>query len=159
MATSFTPKGLKTNPTLISAVREFPVPCNLRETHQFLGLYSYYRHFIPLFSKIAQPLHNLTKKGTLFEWSVRCQEAFHARLSSAPVLSYPSFERGFLLETDASIEGIGAVLSQTQEDKRLHPVAFTSRSLSTAERITELETLAVVWAIVTSTGISMATQW
>ena len=148
-----TPKGLKTNPRLVSAVKEFPVPHNLRETRQFLGLCSYYRRFIPSFAKIAQPLHNLTKKNTQFEWSEKCEEAFTTlkeRLSSAPVLSYPSFEKDFVLETDASIEGVGAVLSQRQDDEQLHPIAFASRSLSPAERnysITELETLAVVWAL------------
>ena len=148
-----TPQGLKTNPKLISAVREFPVPCNLRETRQFWGLCSYYRRFIPLFSKLVQPPHSLTKKGVQFEWSHKCQEAFQElkdRLSSAPVLSYPSFEKDFIVETDASVEGIGAVLSQMQEDKLLHPVAFASRTLTPAERnysITELETLAVVWSL------------
>ena len=66
-----TPQGLKTNPRLISAVKEFPAPQNPRETRQFLGLCSYYRRFIPSFSKIAQPLHTLTKKNTQFEWSYR----------------------------------------------------------------------------------------
>ena len=63
---------------------------------------------------------------------------------------YPNFDVPFVLQTDASILGLGAVLSQKQSDNRLHPVAFASRSLSKAERnysITELETLAVVWAV------------
>ena len=72
------------------------------------------------------------------------------KLTSAPVLAYPLFDRPFILETDASISGIGAVLSQTQDDKKVHPIAYASRSLTPAERnysITELETLAVVWAV------------
>ena len=72
------------------------------------------------------------------------------KLSQAPVLSYPSFDREFVLETDASIEGKGAVLSQPQEDGHLHHIAYASRALSPPERnyaITELETLAVVWAM------------
>ena len=56
------------------------------------------------------------------------------RLIEAPVLAYPSFSREFVLETDASIEGLGAVLSQAQGDGRLHPIAFASRALSQAER-------------------------
>ena len=67
----------------------------------------------------------------------------------APVLAYPSFDRSFLLETDPSVEGLGAVFSQTQEDGQLHPVAYASRVLSPQEcnyGITALETLAVVWA-------------
>lgn len=66
------------------------------------------------------------------------------------MLSYPCFDRPFLLETDASSAGIGAVLSQQQEDGQVHPIAYASRALSPAESkyaVTELETLAVVWAM------------
>ena len=66
------------------------------------------------------------------------------------MLAYPSFDKPFMVETDASISGLGAVLSQVQEDKKLHPVAYASRSLSNDERnysVTELETLAVMWAL------------
>ena len=66
-----------------------------------------------------------------------------------PVLAFPNFTKSFVLYTDASIEGLGAVLEQEQEDGRLHPVAYASRSLSKAERnygITDLEALGVVWA-------------
>ena len=66
------------------------------------------------------------------------------------MLAYPDFQREFVLETDASIQGIGAVLGQSQDDKTLHPIAYASRALSAAEKhysITELEILAVVWAI------------
>ena len=77
-------------------------------------------------------------------------ETLKLKLVTAPLLAYPSFDKPFVLETDASGEGIGAVLSQPQEDGKLHPVAYASRSLTKAERnygITELETLAVVWGI------------
>ena len=72
------------------------------------------------------------------------------KLTTAPVLAYPSFGKPYTVETDASISGLGAVLSQIQVDKKLHPVAYASRSLSPAERnysVTKLETLAVVWAL------------
>ena len=71
-------------------------------------------------------------------------------LTSAPVLAYPSFGEPYTVETDTSISGLGAVLLQMQKDSRLHPVAYISRSPTAAERnysITELETLAVVWAL------------
>ena len=88
-----------------------------------------------------------------FVWSTECQSTFDLLKSSlvtAPVLAYQDFSEDFVLEMDASILGLGAVLSQKKQDANLHPVAYASRSLSIAERnygITELETLAVMWAV------------
>ena len=119
---------------------------------QFLGLTSYYLRFIKGFAEIASPLHSLTKNAE-FVWSKECQLAFNSlkqKLTTAPVLVYPNFGQSFLLETDVSIKVLGAVLSQRQEDNQLQPVDFASRALSAAENTysdTELETLAVVWAI------------
>ena len=148
-----TPQGLKTRQHHIDAITEFPVPQSVTEVRQFMGLASYYRRFVKNFAQIAQPLHALTRKGATYNWSESCQEAFdelRKRLTEAPILVYPSFDRKFILETDASIRGLGGVLSQYQDDKKLHPVAFASRALNPAERnysITDLETLAVVWGI------------
>ena len=97
---------------------------------------------------MAKPLHQLTCKGARFEWTADCEESLNGKLASAPVLA--RFDRGFTLVTDTSICGLVAVLSQTQDDGKLHPIAFTSRALSGPEKnygITDLETLAVVWAI------------
>ena len=81
---------------------------------------------------------------------MRAFESLKERPVTPPVLAYPSFDVDFTVETDASIQGQGAVLSQPQVDGKLHPVAYASRALNKTERnyiITELETLAVVWAI------------
>ena len=148
-----TPEGLKVNSRLVEAVTNFPQPQSVSEVRRFLGLASYYRRFVPQFSKIAHPLRAMTCKGATFTWTTEAQAAMERlkeRLTKAPVLAYPSFGKPFTLETDASINGIGAVLSQEQDDRRLHPIAYASRSLSAAEcnySITELETLAVVWAV------------
>ena len=148
-----TPEGLKVNHRLTEAVWEFPHPTDVTEVCRFLGLASYYRRFIKQFAKIAEPLRALTCKGVEFKWTTACQESMDQlkqMLVSSPVLAYPSFKKPFQLETDASVKGIGAVLSQQQDDQKFHPVAFASRSLTAAERnysITELETLAVVWAV------------
>ena len=83
-----------------------------------------------------------------------CQVAFNRLkqlLTTAPVLSYPRFgpDAQFILETDANLFGLGAVLAQQKEDGHVHPVAFASRTLNPQEKnygITEMETLAVVWA-------------
>ena len=148
-----TPNGLKPNPKLVAAVREFPTPQDLKTVRQFLGLSSYYRRFIRGYAAIARPLHRLTRKDTEFVWTEECEAAvdeLRTKLTTAPVLAYPALDHDFVLETDASIKGLGAVLSQKQSDGLLHPVAYASRSLSGPEAnygITELETLAVVWAI------------
>jgi len=145
--------GLKPNPDRIEAVKKFRVPQDLTTIRQFLGLASFYRRFVPNFARIANPLHELTRKGVTFEWTAACQASFEqlkSKLVEAPVLAYPNFEKGFTLETDASAHGLGAILSQLQEDGKHHPVAYASRALSPQEKkygITELETLAVVWAM------------
>lgn len=72
------------------------------------------------------------------------------RITTAPVLAHPSFSKPYTVKTDASISGLGTVLSQEQQDGKLHLVAYASRSLSAAEKnysVTELKTLAAVWAL------------
>ncbi len=94
--------------------------------------------------KSAAPLHQLLAKGIAFDWTLK------EKLVSPPIFTFPDFDKSFVLETDASIQGLGAVLSQKQADGKLHPVAYASRSLASNEEryaITDLETLAVVWAI------------
>ena len=143
--------GLKTNPQTMSAMTDLPIPSNLAALRQFLGLTSDYHWFIAQYAKFAHPLHSLTKKEVTFKWSSECQNAFDRlkeKLVSSPILCYPDFYRDFVLETDVSVKGLGAVLSQEQDDKRLHPVAYASGTLTPSKNnysITELETLAVVW--------------
>ena len=148
-----TPQGFKTSEDHISSVKEFKPPQSVRDVRRFFGLASYYRRFIASFAKIASPLHSLTRKDVSFHWSPQCQKAFETlkdKLVQSPVLAYPQGDRQYVLETDASVMGLGAVLSQMQEDEKLHPVAYASRALSSSERnygITDLETLAVVCAM------------
>lgn len=107
---------------------------------------------MPEFAKIASPLHLLLKKDTAFDWTPECADAFvglKAALIHAPVLAYPQFDsqHPFILETDASTKGLGAVLAQQQRDRKVHPIAFASRSLTAAETnyaIIELEILGLV---------------
>ena len=118
-----------------------------------MGLTSYYRRFIPQFAKIAGPLHALTKKNSEFTWTAVCQGAFvklRNFLTSAPVLAYPDFGVPFILETDASGNGLGAVLAQQQDDGLVRPIAYASRSLQEHNKrygVTKLEGLGVVWAV------------
>ena len=147
--------GIQVDPLKTDMVKHFPTPTDPTSVRSFLGLASYYRRFVPRFAAVAAPLHRLTKKDEKFEWSEECETAFcrlKSLLTEAPVLVYPRFGEGeqFLLETDASGIGLGAVLSQKQSDGKYHPVAYASRSLQPNEKnypISELETLAIVWAV------------
>ena len=147
-----TPQGLMPNAKQVAAVKDFPVPQNVTDLCRFLSLASYYQRIIAGFARIAS-LHHLTKKTVRWEWTEGCQSAFDQlkqSLLNSPVLVYPDFDVDFVMETDACIEGLGAILSQKKSDGKLHPVAYASRSTSSAERhysTTELETLAVVWAV------------
>jgi len=113
-------------------------------------LVSYYRKFIRDCAQIAKPLHQLTECGRSFTWSAECKKAFDALkyyLTTPPVLAFPDFTKEFLLDADASNQGIGAVLSQVQSDGQEQVVTYASRLLSKLERkysITCKELLAVV---------------
>ena len=107
-----TPDGLKPNPERITAVRQFVTPHDVKTVKQFLGLASFYLRFVPNFARIAEPLHNLTRKSVQFEWTATCQDSFNClkkKLIEGPVLVYPDFSKDFVLDTDASIQGLGAV--------------------------------------------------
>ena len=126
-----------------------------------MGFVSYYRRFIPNFSKVAKPLNQLLqnlegspsqKKKFKVHWGPEQQEAFEAlqRLcTESPVRAYADFKAPFILHTDASGEGLGAVLYQVQEERQ-RVIAYTSRSLSKSEKnypVHKLEFLALKWAI------------
>jgi len=150
-----TAEGVKPITSHIEAIQNFAAPKDVKALRQFLGLASFYRKFVPNLAKLADPLHQLTCKNEAFMWSPACQEVFDclkSKLVQSPVLVYPDFQKDFTLKTDASGQGLGAtcILSQTQNDGKRHPVAYASRALSSTERryaVTELEMLAVVWAM------------
>ena len=102
---------------------------------------------------IAQPLYALTRKAVTFHWTAACDSAFDylkTCLITVPILAYPGFDKNFVLETDASILGLGAVLSQMQEYGKLHLLAYGSCSVSKSEKnysISDLEMVAVVWGV------------
>ncbi len=138
----------------VEAVRAAPRPSTKTQVRAFLGLAGYYHCFIPNFSSLAAPLTDLTRKGQpeCVIWSPETEEAFHQikrALTEEPVLRALDFGCPFLLQTDASDAGLGAVLSQVQEGEE-HPVLFISRKLTKAERnyaTVEKEALAVKWAV------------
>jgi hypothetical protein len=145
--------GLRPDEKKVEKIRNIKRPETVTEVRSFLGLCSYYRRFIKDFSKIAKPLHNLTKKNKIFEWKEEQQSAFdilRTKLMEEPILVYPSFEKEFILITDGSKIGLGAVLAQMNEENKEVVIAYASRSTVGAEKNyppTELECLAVFWGI------------
>lgn len=145
--------GIRTDPQKVRAVTEFPTPTSVSQLRSFVGLTSYYRRFVKNYARVARPLHSLTGKNQPYVWTDECQAAFEELkrlLTTAPVLVFPEFTRPFILETDASLEGLGAVLAQKMEDGKVHPVSYASRTVQGAEKryaSTEMEALAVIWAV------------
>ena len=145
--------GIAPDPQKIEAVQKIQPPKTVTQLRSFLGLVGYYRQFIRDFSKIAQPLNQLLCKDISYKWDEPQQEAFEElkqRLVTAPILKYPDFDKFFILATDASYHGFGATLSQLDRDRKEHPVAYASKSLTKGEvnyGATELECAAIVWAI------------
>lgn len=138
----------------VEKIRSAARPTTKKEVRAFLGLASYYRKFIPHFAAIALPLTDMTKKKepTIVIWTDAAESAFQTlkeRLTNDPILRLPDLEKDFVLRTDASGLGLGAMLMQTT-DGELHPVYYASRKLSSAENkyaTVERECLAIVWAV------------
>ncbi|GFW00893.1 retrovirus-related Pol polyprotein from transposon 412 [Trichonephila clavipes] len=145
-------EGVRTDPEKVSAVKNWKHPENLRELRSFLGLCTYYRKFVKGFSNIARPLHKLTESKQKFQWTKECEDSFlqlKEALTSSPILIYPQSDKPFILDTDASNESVGAVLSQ-EIDGQERVVAYWSKCLSKPERnycVTRKELLAIVKAI------------
>ncbi|KAL1246992.1 hypothetical protein QQF64_034535 [Cirrhinus molitorella] len=141
-----------------------------KRIRSFLGMINYYQHFVPGYSAIAKPLFDLLKGGKrkrtgqkdgttgrklcAADWTPQQEQAFDrlkASLVNSMILAHPDFTRPFMLSTDASLEGMGAVLSQLQDgDTRARPIAFASKSLNQAQRnypAHRLEFLALKWSI------------
>ena len=144
----------------IEAMKKLPVPTNIMEVQHFLGFMGNYWQFIPKFSQVAQPLHELTsgenagKKKAAIQLDDRCQQAFDDLknlCTTTPILPFVDFTQPFKLHTNACGSGLGAVLYLTHKDGTDAVIAYTSRILTKAEShypTHKLEFLALKWAIV-----------
>jgi hypothetical protein len=143
---------VKMDPIKVKGITDWPTPTKVKELRSFLGFGNYYKDFIPNYSLITRPLHELTKKNHEWKWDMPQQMAFKTLknlFTSYPVLRNPDQEKKFILTTDASAFAVGATLQQDFKDGR-HPVAYFSKSLLPAERnydIYDRELLSIIYAI------------
>jgi transposase InsO family protein len=164
-----TKDGVTTDPAKLEALSEWPPPKNIKDVRAFLGFCSYYRRYVKNFAEISEPIAYLTRKEHKFMWTKEADQAFQnlkQALMNAPILAYPQDEGLFVLDTDASEFGIGAVLSQIQTsditqfprktlsdlEKKFNGeekvISFGSRILTKEERnycVTRKELLAIVY--------------
>jgi len=151
---------IQMDPTKIKGVAEWPHPRNPTDIRSFLGFTGFYRYFIPNYSCVARPLLDLTKKATPWIWTTAQTTAFEMLkklMCSKPVLTQPQYDKPFVVHTDASAYGVGAILLQEGEinpqkpsKPRLHPIAYYSVTFTPTERnydIYKRELLAVLKAL------------
>ncbi|OBT81090.1 hypothetical protein VE02_10362 [Pseudogymnoascus sp. 03VT05] len=138
--------------TKVTAVLEWPTPTTVKEVQAFLGFANFYRRFIAGYSKVAQPLTELTRKDLVFEWTDKAEAAFQelkTKFTEAPILATFDPAKKIILETDSSDFAIRACLNQPDENGKFKPIAYYSRKLSPAELnydIHDKELLAIVVA-------------
>ena len=124
-----------------------------------MGFTNYYHKFITKYAQITQPINqfvsgeNANKKKTLVKWNDECQQAFKKLkqlCSQTPILAYANYRKPFKLHTDASENGLGAVLYQKQDDGTDCIIAYASQSLAKSEKnydAHKLEFLALKWSV------------
>ena len=119
----------------------YPKPSSSKKLKTFVGMASYgetlYRKFIPDFADIVEPLIKLTRKNVRFDWDEKFDLAFDkivTLLTTAPILAFSDFNKEFHVTTDASDFGLGAVLSQFNDEGEEKPIYYASRTLNKAER-------------------------
>ena len=142
--------SIETDPTKIEAIRSWPTPKTTKDVPHFLGFTGYYRRFIKGFAALARPLNDLLvghstnpkvkKKSSKKPVSFRCIEeqdkSFETiidKLTNSPILAYADYKLPFKVHTDASLDGLGTVLYQTQDGKD-SVVSYASRSLKPSEK-------------------------
>ena len=150
--------GIGTDPKKVEVIRQWPTPKTVTDVRSFLGFTNHYRRFIKRYAHIARPLNKLTSgenakfKKKLVKWTPECEIAFQELKNiccDTPVLAYADYTKKFMLHTDASELGLGAVLYQEHEGER-KVVAYASRTLAVSERnypAHKLEFLALKWAV------------
>ena len=153
-------EGVHPSKDNVHVIEEFPRPETFMQVRAFCGLAGHYRQFIKGFANIVRTLctHCMMYVGKEMKMGPmqlppeahEAVQMLKEKILTLPLLAFLDFTKPFLLEMDASKEGLGAILSQKQDDRRFHPVTFGSCSLMPAERnyhSSKLEFLALKWGI------------
>ena len=144
--------GVKPLPGNVESVEAAPSPTNVTE-RSFLGMVNYYNTYLKDLATVAEPLHVLLKKGTLWSWTPKCDKAFREvknMLCTAALLMHFDPAQKIVVHCDASQYGVGVVLGHILDDGTEKPVSYASRTLTNAERTyatIEKEGLALVFAV------------
>ena len=145
---TYTIQGCKPSDMKVMAITEMPKPTTLKDLQTLLGMVQHLNKFSPRFAEIAEPLRDLMKKHAPFAWEPEHNHAFNSmkkEIVQAPILRYYDWKKETVLQTDASIKGLGTCLLQDG-----HPIYFASKSLQDAESryvAIDLQALAVTWAM------------
>ena len=146
-------EGIKAQPRKTAAIEQLPAPTNITELRRFLGMCSYYRQLVPEFAKIAEPLHQLTRKHSKWEWSPAHQQAFNLLkqgLCSNNIMAHPDPKKDYILYTDACDYAIGGILCQEDDNGIERPIQYISAQLTSTQRrwsTSEKECFAVVYCL------------
>ena len=142
-----------TDPVKVKGFADWPIPWGVKDVQLFLGFGNFYWKFIPKFSTLAAPLNNLLKKDTTFEWTQEAQQVFEElkqQLTSALVLMMPDQTKPFQIECDASKYALGVVLTQLDNNRDRHLVAFLWKTFNKTKHNYEIydrELLALIQAL------------
>ena len=144
---------VRMDPVKLATIQEWKPPSSVKGVQSFIGFCNFYQKFILDFSTTAWSLHDLTKKGAKCDWTTECNSIFKTLkviFTQGPVLTLPDITKPFMVMTDASLTATGVVLMQADFNGDLHPCAFLSKTLSTAEHnydIFDHKLLAVIHAL------------
>ena len=124
--------GIQPLPEMLAAIKKLLAPTNMDELHQFLGITGFYRTSVPFYAHITNYLTELLRKGTEFQWSEQCNNAFNIlkeELCKMPSLQYPDPNKPFKCFTDASNYSYSGILHQAQDEEpsQLIPIAYFFR--------------------------------
>ncbi|XP_031338141.1 uncharacterized protein LOC116167045 [Photinus pyralis] len=146
-------EGIHTDPIKMEAIKKVKVPQNVTQLRAFLGLVNYYGKFLPGITNILYPLYKLLRKNEPFQWQTAQQGAFEkikSQLMSSKVLVHYNPQLPIILAVDASAYGIAAVISHKFDNGDVKPIAYASRTLSSAEKSysqIDKEALAIVYGV------------